>query len=46
MRHDQRAALDVVDRDLADRAVQERLYVAPAPEERRVARLRLDRVMR
>ena len=43
MRHDQRAALDVVDRDLADRAVQERLDVAPAPEERRVARLRLDR---
>ena len=43
MRHDQRAALDVVDRDFADGAVQERLDVAPAPEKRRVARLRLDR---
>ena len=43
MRHDQRAPLDVVDRHLADRAVQERLDVAPAPEERRIARLRLDR---
>ncbi len=43
MRHDQRAALDVVDRDLADRAMQERLDVAPAPDERRVLGLRLDR---
>ena len=42
MRHDQRAALDV-DRDLADRAVQERLDVAPAPDERRVLGGRLDR---
>jgi len=43
MRHDQRAPLDVVDRHLADRTVQKRLDVAPAPDERRIARLRLDR---
>src|SRR5262249_31207028 len=35
--------LDVVDRDLADRAMQERLDIAPAPDEGRVPRLRLDR---
>src|SRR5262249_20184869 len=36
-------AFDVVDRHLADRALQQRLDVAPAPDERRVRRLRLDR---
>src|SRR5262245_44957407 len=43
MRHDQRAAFDVVDRHFADRALQQRLDLAPAPDERRVLRLRLDR---
>src|SRR5260370_32695914 len=43
MRHDQRAAFDVIDRHLADGALQQRLDLAPAPEERRVLRLRLDR---
>src|SRR5262249_42578824 len=43
MRHDQRAPLDVVDGHLADRAVQERLDLAPVPDERHVGRLRLDR---
>src|SRR5262249_48606287 len=43
VRHDQGAALDIVDRHFTDRAVQEWLDVAPAPVERRVLRLRLDR---
>ena len=43
MRHDQRAPLDVVDRHLADRAVQERLDIAPAPMERLVLGARRDR---
>src|SRR5262249_11445507 len=34
--------LDVVDRHFPDRAVQERLDVAPAPMERRILGLRLD----
>src|ERR671934_108663 len=43
MRHDQRATFDVVDRYLCDRTVKHRFDVTPAPEERRVRRLRLHR---
>src|SRR5262249_47263997 len=42
-RDDEGAALDVVERHFADRAMQQRLNLAPGPEERRVRRLRLDR---
>ena len=43
LQHQARAPLDVVDRHLADRTVQERFDVAPSPDERRILRLRLDR---
>ena len=43
---DQRAPLDIVDRHLGDRPLGERLDVLPAPEQRRVLGLGLDRRQR
>ncbi len=43
VREDQRAALDVLDRDFLGRALGERLDVAPAPVHRRVLRPRRER---
>src|SRR5919197_6628215 len=43
MRHDQRTALDVVYLHFANGTMEHRFDVAPAPDERRVRRLRLHR---